>query len=138
MKIVKRLGIFIGAVVLLLVAAAIILKKPGHLERRSEGKLLATALLSSLETYQTKHNKYPTMPELQTVMAEQKIALKYYTFGTAESSPDVAKVCSDCHLKDDSFKIAIYGNIDEDPNLDVIGISDREKNPFIILSDIDD
>lgn len=145
MKKVLKWGLigFVGLLFVFIVGS-IVLTKSGYTDKkinefkakgaRINGKLLASALKISLQSEFIESEKYPDEARLKELAAEISSGSKDYTFGLA-SDPEVASFCPDCHLSEDSFKIAIYGNLDEDPDLDVITI-DSEGKMLLIQDDL--
>lgn len=97
----------------------------GKRAKSAEARNLATELRTNLEIAKSQSGVYP---ETVTTATE----LHYYKWGAGES---VKAFCPDCEIRHDSFKIAIYGNIDSDPDLDVWVMESADLELKNILTD---
>jgi hypothetical protein len=109
--------------------------------KRTDGKLLALNVRTSMQLYQVDNNKFPSYEKLKEIIEKSQkeeggsVPL-YYTFGTAESHPEVATACPDCKITDDTFKIAIFANLDDDNDLDIMYINNTELDVLQLKDDI--
>jgi hypothetical protein len=143
-KLSKWLAIIVGSLVGLIIVAALWMKFAGvdpeaELQakqfetRRSEGRLLAIGVSTALEMDFIESDKYSSV-SLEKFRAESE-GFRYYDFGTKDSDPRIAKLCPDCVITDDSFKVAVFGTIDNDEDLDLLTI-DHEKNLILVHDDL--
>ena len=104
-----------------------------HLEkiRRSEAKMKAAAMYSDISIFHIDKNKYPNKSELEKIIKENPPGR--YQIGTIEMNPQIKGFCPDCIINKTGFKIAVYGNIDDDNELDVITINDKKE--MILIKD---
>ena len=109
--------------------------------KRTDGKLLALNVRTSMQLYQVDNDKFPSYEKLKEIIEKSQkeeggsVPL-YYNFGTADSHPEVATACPDCKISDDAFKIAIFGNLDDDNDLDIMYISNTEVDVLQLKDDI--
>lgn len=99
---------------------------------RTEGKLLASAAYVSIlsgDTY-IDSGEY-SFSDLEV----RESANKLYKV-LDPTSEESKKLCSDCKVNKEGFKILVAGNIDEDDDLDLWTI-DNEKNLVNIKSDLE-
>lgn len=97
--------------------------------KQGEGKKTLSDLYFGLKTYQAKHGTYIGFKETN----EYKKIIKSSVY---KMGPEKSRVCSDCKVEKDSFKIHIHANIDDDPTLDVWTI-DSKRLIINVLSDVD-
>jgi hypothetical protein len=109
--------------------------------KRTDGKLLALNVRTSMQLYQVDNDKFPSYEKLKEITEKSQkeeggsVPL-YYNFGTADSHPEVATACPDCKISDDAFKIAIFGNLDDDNDLDIMYINNTEVDVLQLKDDI--
>jgi hypothetical protein len=87
---------------------------------QSEGRLWARQIQRVLQRYFNEVGSYPDWDLFQSLlMGSRKGHPQYYAFGIAQNNQTVQDICPDCHLQLDSFKIAVFGNLDGDSGLDL-------------------
>jgi hypothetical protein len=91
---------------------------------QAEGRMWATQLQVLLNGYHQEHGHFPEWEGLQQLIMEARGGHpQYYGFGTAQNDQTVQRLCPDCHLSTQSFKIMLYANLDHDEQLDVFVIT---------------
>jgi hypothetical protein len=141
-KILKWLAIFIGASIFLLIVVSLGLKFSGldpaadfkGKSLRAQGKIFATSVSSALQIDYVDTGKY-SVSSLEQYQSEVKNLKSTYSIGTRDSDPRIANLCPDCEIREKTFKIALYGNIDEDEALDIMTI-DQGNNIILIQDDL--
>ncbi len=105
--------------------------------KHKDGKILAASLHVSLQIRKFDKNQYFVFDDFKKYVQENNLIKDdgIYQYGTAESSEIVKKLCPDCHMNLKSFKLAIFANLDEDPDLDVFLISSEDKKVEIYRKD---
>ena len=127
----KKILLFsLGAVIL--AGAAWVIIVPGYVRfgtpmRRMEGKTLSAVFRNQMEAFKEKHGRYPGIEELKPDTKP-----RWYKWGVGM---DVAAFCPDCMITPDSYKIVIYGNIDDDSDVDVMIIMNDLDNPLVVKDD---
>lgn len=149
MKAIKWIAGIIGVLVIIAIGATVYRYVSGidpekeardnlFRSRRTEGKLLAITLYTQMVMSQVERTQYPTWEELQEDLEEAEFLLsdyQFYRFGIPEFDKNLKKLCPDCHMSETSFKMAVYGDIDEDGEDDVMTI-DQDKKLILIQDDI--
>jgi hypothetical protein len=100
--------------------------------RRSEAKLKATTVYTECLLFQSDKGKFPDKAGFEKILLENTES-GHYKVGTIETDPTVKAICPDCRLTGTSFKFAIYGNIDDDKELDIITMN--EKKELMLVKD---
>jgi len=103
----------------------------GKRAKAAEAKLIAKKLHEVLDLHKVRKGIYPPVETIKLDDPE----LNWYRWGVGA---ETREFCRDCVITSDSYKIAIYGNIDNDPALDIwlvqspdgelVQISDDVKN----------
>jgi hypothetical protein len=97
--------------------------------KRSEGKILALSARMALEESKIDNNRYFNLDELKSEINKENngTIFKRYTIGDSDSDPQIKCRCPNCRITTNSYKIAIYGNLDEDDDFDILVISNEDK-----------
>lgn len=100
----------------------------GFIAAQKEGRAYAQSVFDLL-----KQKPYPTWEELE----EKTLSLRTtYYVGIADKDHVTAKLCSDCHLRPDSFKILVYGNLDDDNEMDQFIVGSEFQIPQHLFDDL--
>jgi hypothetical protein len=123
MKSWKKIVLGLSAVLLICsIYGATQFKKYKWKARRAEGKLLAGAIKMYLRQEYNLHHQYPAFEKLENEMSSA-VKTERYRFGISVS-PVVSSFCEDCEIRKDKYKIAVFGNIDDDEELDIFYVKD--------------
>lgn len=137
-KFFKWAAIILGCLFVLLLIAGFFAKKylPDmetykYKTRRAEAKLTASLIYTQMEMTKIETESYPDIAKLTADLNAMGSGSPdaRYSYGIDSS------VCSDCFIEKDKFRIAIFGNIDEDEDLDVVTI-DHEKKMMLVRDDL--
>ncbi len=120
-----------GVLVLLLIVIAIPrYQKYGLRAKRAEGLAFGTKISVFMEKYKSESGTYPGMETITAAMKDEK--LFRYKWGVGK---EVEAHCKDCMITPDSFKIAVYANIDQDPEMDLMYVTNGIVNPVVVKDD---
>lgn len=84
----------------------------GKRAKTAEAKMLAAKLRQILDLHKIRKGSYPGAESIIVKDLEPN----WYKWGIGLSVKDY---CPDCMITPDSYKIVIYGNIDNDPVIDI-------------------
>jgi hypothetical protein len=100
--------------------------------RRSEAKLKSMTVYTECLSFKVDKEKFPDKAAFEKILLENTEPGRYKV-GTIETDPNVKTFCPDCRLTGTSFKFAVYGDIDEDKDLDIITMN--EKKEMMLIKD---
>lgn len=101
----------------------------GKRAKTSEVVTLAQNLKQMLDLHKVRKGTYPGA---ETLIIKENVS-HWYKWGVG--SP-VKEYCNDCMITPDSYKIVIYGNIDDDPAMDVWVMESPDGSLFQISDDV--
>ncbi len=114
------------AVVIILVVIFVAVprfQKYGLVAKRAEGRVYARKISAFMTDYKTKNGNFPGEIEINSAVKNEMG--DRYKWGVGKA---VATFCPDCMITPDSYKIVVFGNLDKDPENDVL----------VIMNDVDD
>ena len=103
-------------------------RKFQYQERIAEAKYR----LNKIYEHQKKfYNTYKTY-DLNYISEERKEYISstkkaMYRIGTVKDFPEIIKICPDCEIAKNQFKIVAFANFDSDPDLDIFTIDSQGK-----------
>lgn len=144
-KALKWILIGLGCLLFLIVAGTVIftyfggedkLRAQQGKTRRILGKSLAVSISTQMEMAKIETEVYPPKDKLDAALAEFGAGgAGNYSYGVAADNEEIAKLCPDCVISSAGYKIAIFGNIDQDSELDVMTV-DNDRKIMLIQDDL--
>lgn len=97
-------------------------------DKSAEVKALAEKIHQILDLHKVQKGTYPSADSIKLDFEPN-----WYKWGIGSQ---VKVFCRDCMITPDSYKIAIYGNIDSDPAMDVWLLESPDGSLFQISDDL--
>lgn len=110
-------------------------KNYGAKARMSEAKIKLASVYVAQQVYYGDNDKYAL--NLDDLEYDQYPGRYIITTITSDSNPETIKLCPDCTLGEQKFKIMAIGNIDDDTTVDV-WVIDQEKLITHLVNDLAD
>ncbi len=148
MKIFKWILISVAGLAVIFFGAVIIYNMSGKMDtdianqkskvKRTMGKNLAFAAYSEMLLKWSETGIYPEKEALLASLSQGGVlSSESYQIKLATDDPEVAKLCPDCEIKKDTFKLALVGNIDNDAGTDILTV-DQDNKIILVQDDVGD